>query len=490
MINKALIDQLVDGSWVSNDVDFHADNVQLFERDCKKKGALFIALSDKTFRRYFSDTNYVKFGSRKSYDFHGAVKKLAREGYICAAIVEREVKGVPSNFPQLVVDDSFAALEAIAKYKRELTSATCVAITGTVGKSSTKKMLRHLLRGDKTLRMPSGNNRQPIALGLANFRLGLDYWIFEVAQSALWSDDDGIAPILRPDISIITNIGLSQVHKVKSEKETVEIKSKIIKWIKPGGVVIFNRGILFSDYIESLAVDMGAKVISYGSDSRSDIRLLRSNITDNGQIVRADGICGPVEFELSVPGWEMAENALGALAVIYAQGLSVQKCMKKLATYVPANSSESFIKYELDGDHLLLIDGSYSAQLPAIISSLKIAKEDATTNRLILVLGRIIGMGDQAEAVHRSLKVPVIESGAEKVYTIGEEMKYLREELPESILGGHFDSAIDCAEAVNDELTLPMKILVKGSARGTDLRQFSSELGFLLKQRGAVESKL
>lgn len=482
------VEQVLSGKWSRGARDFRATNVQAFPRKCKG-GTLFVAFSDETFRKYLGYTNYVYYGSGKSYDYHGKVKSLVEKGLIACAIVEKEVEGLPEGFPQFIVSDTFKALEGLAAYSRSLTKATCVAITGTVGKSSTKKMIMHLLRGDSRFKTPKMNNRQHVAVGLANFSHNLNYWIFEVAQSALWTEDDGIAPVLEPDVSIITNIGLGQIQRVKSEFETAEIKSKIAKWVKPGGHVIYNKDMLHSDYVERVGRASGASLISYGSSKDSDIFISKFSSEGGKLFLEVDGVCGRLSYTLQARSQADAENSLAAIATLYSQGVVGDKLLQaldKFSSYTPAKSSEVFYNYSLNNEDVVLIDGSYSAQVPAIKSALEIAKDDKIPGDLVLVLGRIIGMEEKAESVHRSLKEPVLDSGVSKVYTIGNEMLYLRDELPESVLRGHFDSPKECAEAVFDELDLPAKILVKGSARGTDLRNFPAYFDSLLSSKDAV----
>jgi UDP-N-acetylmuramoyl-tripeptide--D-alanyl-D-alanine ligase len=474
-----LLDELLPGRWINHPgPQWQAGRAAFRRTGVQGPETLFIAIDEETWHR--STGNRGIYAGWK--DTHELLERL---GPNCVgAIVQRPVESALGDVPQFLVEDSYAAIPVLARYARERMRGKVIAITGTVGKSTVKDMLAHVLEGygDVVATRGNENTRTGVALTVANSVTDPAFCVLEVAQSALWMQEGGICLLARPHIAVVTEIGLTQVGKVKSEEETARIKARVAEGIEPGGVAVLNRDMAHFDLVREEVQRYGATVVTYGFSADADIRVASCELDARGSDVEVviDGETLPIR--VPAPGRGMISNTLAAIGVIRTAGLAPADVLANLASFTLPPAKLQHLEYRLPGGTVTVLDDSYNAAPPAMRASIAIVGEIAAEGeaRRIGVLGRMVDLGEQAEHLHRDLAQPLLASRFDLLFTHGDEMRYLREELPEHMLGPHFDDAGACAAAVAAAVRPGDLVLIKGSRRASDFGDVGKRLDALL----------
>lgn len=475
-----LIEDLVSGQWV-NAATFRAQKIATSSRK-PAENALFMGYADTTFRRHMGDCNFVRF-AREGQKFGnlGAARRAATQGWAVAMIVDRELD-VP--VPQLVVEDAFAALEALAMHKRSLVRSQVIAVTGTVGKSSTLKALDAIL-GERSVRLTRFNVRDKLAVAMANAPIGDErsYLLAEVSVSALWGDGGGVSHVLCPDVAVLTEVGLGMTHRVPTVRDTAEVKANLINGMSEEGVLLYNTDMKYADCVRNRAEHQPVVARSFGFGEDADYRIIDGGPAEGPDgVLRQTGVlAGPLGHStLSIPAFGKAHlyaNA-AAVAVADAAGENIETAVQRVTKYRPSGTAERVtrvIDERVEAEHLI-IDGTFSATPLSMRHSFDLAAQmHAHTKKghgeLIGVLGRIVALGDQAEETHLALAEPLAKAGFTRIYTYGPDLGALSEDLTaKGLHAGHYERTEELAENLVEALTGSSTILLKGSKRASDFR--------------------
>ncbi|MEN0580341.1 CapA family protein [Phytobacter palmae] len=465
-----------DASWLAGDIAILHDNTQ-YDRPC-----LFVAIDTDTWLQGSGNTG-IYAGWK---DTHTLLPEHASR--YCGAIVQRTLTGLPPDFPQLVVGDSYQVLHLLAEEARRRFDGKLVAITGTVGKTSTKEMLETILAANVSVVTSRGNHntRTGASVTLARAISNPQAVVMEVAISALWMRNGGVGHRIKPHIVIITEIGMTQVGKnVSTLNDVARYKARISHGLIPGGYAILHRDMAEYATVAASVERDGARIISYGFNPDADVRI--TGITPDNDASRVTIVFHQqvISYRLSVPGNGGALNSVASLIAADLLGVSLPEIITGLEGYRGDDQHLSVTPLALPGGGTAtLIDDSYNAEYLSMLNAFAVAAQRAQANggRIIALLGRIVNLGDQSQAIHRSLATPLLEAGCQRAFLHGEKMAALNEALPEAARGGHFLTAQALVDAAAPILRSGDIVLVKGSVRNSDFRQVVS----LLKTRLAT----
>lgn len=459
--------------WLAGDIAILHDGTE-YPRPC-----LFVAMDADTWHRGSGNTGIYAGWN----DTHDTLAQCASR--YCGAIVQRKIEGLPPDFPQLVVGDSYQALALLAEEARRRLSGKVVAITGTVGKTSTKEMLEGILAAAMDVVASRGNHntRTGASVTLARTAGDPDAVVMEVAISALWMRNGGIGPRIKPHIVIITEIGMTQVGKnVTSIQDVARFKSRISHGLIPGGYAILHRDMAEYDTVASRVARDGARIISYGFHPAADVRITDMTPDDSGSLITLSFRKLEVRYRLAVPGKGGALNSVASLIAADLLGVDLADVITGLEGYRGDGQHMCITPLALPGGGTAtLIDDSYNAEYLSMLNAFGVAAERArnTGGRVVALLGRIVNLGEQTQVIHRSLAAPLLETGCQHIFLHGEEMTALQDALPQTVQGGHFLTAQALVDAAAPLLRAGDIVLVKGSVRNSDFRRVSG----LLKSR-------
>jgi len=408
----------------------------------------------------------------KPFDRHDFLLKL--QDSLAGAMVDHPVKNLHPDFPILQVDDPIKAWMEIGIAARTRFAKPIVAVTGTVGKSSTCHMIRTMMGDDQHVltSLANYNSRVGVLGMLASLSPNHDAAVIEVAQSALWMNRGPITRLLRPNVALITEIGISQIEMVKTLKRAVRFKCMVFDGLAGNAIAVVGAHLPHFDQVLSYARKYAKRVVIYGDHIDSEIRI--KNITNNyvGSKVALETNRGSYSFSIPMPTAGMAKSAIAAFAVMYALGEDLDKACQNIGQYQSIEGRLLTHEVAVIGGKVTIIDDNWNALYESMVNALSLfGSQKDTDKRFIFVLGRLVDLGEKTKEMHQSLSVPILESQPDLIITHGEEMKYLREVLPENMLGEHFDNVRELAKYLKSIWQANDVILIKGSRTGSDFVQ-------------------
>ncbi len=467
--------------------DWRADDIAILHDKTSYSGpCLFVAIDPDTWRQGSGNTGIYAGWD----DIHLSLSRHASR--YCGAIVQRRLEDLPPDFPQLVIGNSYQALLWLAEEARRRLDGKLVAITGTVGKTTTKEMLDSILAPRMSVVASRGNHntRTGASVTLARTACNPQAVVMEVAISALWMRNGGIGPRIKPHIVIVTEIGITQVGRsVTSLEDVARFKARISHGLIPGGYAILNRDMAGYDIVAEGVSRDGARIISYGFESTADVRITAFTPDEDGSQITLTFRNQTLSYRLAVPGKGGALNSVAALIAADLLGVSPEQSITCLEAWRGDGQHMGITALALpDGGAVTLIDDSYNAEYLSMLNAFEVAAQRARDGggRVIALLGRIVNLGEQAGAIHRALADPLLAAGCQQAFLHGEEMSALHDALPEGVRGGHFLTAEALVEAAAPALRDGDIVLVKGSTRKSDFKRVVG----LLKTRLAAPTAL
>ena len=414
----------------------------------------------------------------KNIDRHEAV--MANRSHLAGAIVSRPLPHLGAEFPQLLVEDPIRAHIELGIAARARFGGEVIAVTGTVGKSSTTAMLLHMLGGEDRVLASIDNHNTRVGAPATLSSLAPDYEaaIVEIAQSALWMKRGPVTQLVRPTVSLVTAIGLSQTAKVKRIEDVAKWKSRIYVGLEGRAVGVVGEHLECFDFVLSEALRHAKTVLTYGSSQQADLRIMQVAKTASGSILHFRTPVGPLDMVLPALGHGMAINAAGALAAVMATGGDLHLAAERMQSFSTGVARLERFDLQIAEGSVEVLDDSWNAEVISMVHALDVlaARPVRPGGRRIAVLGRIVHLGAMARELHEGLAEPVLASSPDLVLTHGDEMLYLRARLPGNFLGPHFSDAAELAAHLLAIARSGDVVLVKGSRRDSDFGEICSHL--------------
>ncbi|MBO9098887.1 UDP-N-acetylmuramoylalanyl-D-glutamyl-2,6-diaminopimelate--D-alanyl-D-alanine ligase [Rhizobium sp. L58/93] len=339
--------------------------------------------------------------------------------------------------PMIVVEDVLAALTTLGIAGRDRSRAKIIGVTGSVGKTTTKEMLRHVLSpsGKVHASVASYNNHWGVPLTLARMPIDTDFGVFEIGMN----HPDEIRPLVkmvRPHVAIITTVAAAHLGNFKSIKEIAAAKSEIFEGLEPDGDIILNRDSDQFSFLERQAQALGiTRIYSFGQHAKADFRLAEFNGSDEKSALWLTLGSETFEIAIGAPGRHIAENALAVLGAVTLVGGDLDRAIEALATLQPEKGRGKRHRLAIGASTFPVIDESYNANPASMRAAMALLATGAADSRgrRIAVLGDMLEMGEHARRVHADLAGPLIAAGIEHAWLSGPEMLALKEALPETV---------------------------------------------------------
>ncbi len=401
------------------------------------------------------------------HDGHDFVAAALKAGAALAVVEAAQRDKFGSDAPLLVVDDVLAGLVALAYAARARLDAQVIAITGSVGKTSTKEALLGVLsaQGPTHASTKSFNNHWGVPLSLARCPATVRFAIFEIGMNHA-GEIEQLVKMVRPQVAVITTVEPVHLEFFSGIEAIADAKAEIFGSVEPGGAVVLNRDNSQFARLQRKAKKLGiSRIVTFGSDTGSDARLIEVSLHAACSAVHAHILGHDVMYKLGMPGRHMAMNSLAVLAAASLAGADLALAALSLSQIEPAAGRGTRRVLEVVAGEATLIDESYNANPASMAAALNVlgAAAIGTHGRRIAVLGDMLELGPTGAALHCGLIDAVNANHIDLVYCCGPLMRNLWDALSTGKRGGYAGSAADLEAQAVAAIRAGDAIMVKGS---------------------------
>lgn len=310
----------------------------------------------------------------------------------------------------IVVKDTMKALAKIAEYKLSLYDIPVIAITGSVGKTSTKDIIASVVAEKYNILKTEGNNNNEIGLPFTILRLkDEDAIVLEMGMNNK-GEIERLSKIAKPDVAVITNVGTSHIGNLGSRENILLAKMEITSGMKENGTLIVNKDndmLQKAEYrnIETYGIENDSKYMA------KNIRVLEDksyfDIEIDGRIF---------EVEVPIPGEHFVYNSLSAIAVGMSCKIEMEKIIEGIRKFKLTKGRMELIKTEKG---YTIINDAYNASFDSMKSGIEYLNR-MSGNQKIAVLGDMLELGDFSKELHEKVGEIVAENNIDKLIVLGE----------------------------------------------------------------------
>ena len=405
----------------------------------------------------------IKGDSRDGHEF---VAGALERGAALAVVAEDRLGELPADGRYVVVDDVLAALERLAKAARARSSAKIVAVTGSVGKTSTKEALRHVLseQGKTHASVASYNNHWGVPLTLARLPADAAFGIFEIGMSHA-GEITPLVGLVKPQVAVVTTVAPVHLEHFSGIEAIAAAKAEIFSGLEAGGAAVIDGDIEQTDHLAQAAEAVGARVVRFGDCTACEAHLDAVSLQADNSTVRATILGQPITYKIGAPGRHIVKNSLAVLAVVALVGADLARAGLALAAMVPPQGRGKRHTLHLDHGEAILIDESYNANPASMRAAIDLLGQSnvGLRGRRIAVLGDMLELGPKSEELHRALAEVLAAARIDRVYLAGTSMHALWHELPTEMQGAWAPVSKELEPTVLAAIRPGDAVMVKGS---------------------------
>jgi UDP-N-acetylmuramoyl-tripeptide--D-alanyl-D-alanine ligase len=446
VLSAALVAQSTDGRLLTGSADHVFRGVSIDSRTLTP-GSLFVALRGERF------------------DAHAFVADAVRNG--AGGVLVSETPPVLPVVPVILVRDTLAALQALAREVRRASGARVIAITGSAGKTSTKEITAELLAARYRVFRNRGNLNNHIGLPLSLVELcdGPDMAVVELGMNHE-GEIRALVAIAEPDVRVWTNVGDAHIGHFGSRAEVARAKAEILEGATGQTLVVANADDpLVAQHVSAFE---GQRLL-FGERPGADVRAVR--VSDHGFAGTAATVstpAGTVDVSIPLPGRAQLMNVLAAITVAVAFDVRLEDIRTRVSNLRPVARRGAIVPL---AQGIRLVDDSYNASPAAVRAMLATMAATPADGRRIAVLGEMLELGDASRALHEACGRAAAEAGIDRLIVIGGRAAAGLADgaISAGMPAAHvlrFPDSVSAAPAVADLLQSNDLVLVKGS-RGT-----------------------
>ena len=373
------------------------------------------------------------------------------------AILEKESINISEvkkydNKSVIICNDSIKLLQEIAKYKRSLIKVPVVAVTGSVGKTSTKDMIYSVLKEKYRVVKTEGNFNNHLGLPLTILKYkDEDILVVEMGMNNL-GEISLLSDIAKPDIAVITNIGTAHIGNLGSRENILKAKLEILDGMNNGVLIINNDNDMLHEHLDE--IKNKTKTITIGIDNDSDYMAtnLNEDVFENNFEINNNPI------NIKVGGKVFIYNSLIAYSVGKYLNMDDQSIINGLEKFKLAENRLEKIKV----NNYCIINDTYNASYDSIINAIDLI-DMSNYKRKILLIGDILELGEFSKDIHSKIGEYILTKNIDYVILVGNEVLNIKNVIDNKIDNKHFEKESDCYEFLDSFLQEGDIILIKGS---------------------------
>ena len=383
----------------------------------------------------------------------------------CAAISNRP--SLVNSKKVIFVNDVYKALNKLANYARQRTKAKIIGITGSSGKTTLKEMISSCLvdYGKVHKSERSFNNHIGVPLSLARMPIDVDYAVFEIGMNNK-GEILKLTNLIKPHIGIVNNVGEAHIGNFHSKKDLIEEKLSIIEGIADGGSLIINEN-LKSDLDINIIKNKSLNISTFGVLEDSDVYLKENIEIDNGSVLKVRIKDKIINYTLAISGEHMALNTLPALMTCKITNNPTEKFIKKLSNFKNIEGRGNTFNLNFLGKSLSIINESFNANPnsmeAAIISFNNLNSKSCL--RKVLFIGDMMELGRFSENYNNKIAQLINNTSIDIVYAVGEEIRYLWEEIDFQKKGALFQNVDQVILNLQDLFDNNDVVMLKASSK-------------------------
>lgn len=414
------------------------------------------------------NTDYLFIATKgERVDGHDFINSVMEKGAI-AVVCDR--KPSAEGIPYILVEDCFKALKDMAEFYRMQYTIPVIGITGSVGKTSTKEVVAAVLEQRFKVLKTEGNYNNEVGLPLTVLQITKEH---EAAVLEMGISEFGemhrLSKVAKPDICVLTNIGMCHLENLKTRDGILQAKSEIFDFISETGDVCCNGD---DDKLITIGKIKGKQPVYFGLNPKHDI--FADDIENNGLFGTSCTIHskqGSFRVDIPLPGEHMIYNALAATAVGLFLKLSLQEIKKGIASVQPVGGRSNIIKTE----KYTLIDDCYNANPTSMKAALDLLKTANT--RKVAILGDMFELGIHENEMHEEIGEYVAKENIEVIICVGKLSLSMYKIAKVNSINQvyYFETRDELLININDLLQLNDTILIKAS-HGMDFMKIVNAL--------------
>ena len=400
------------------------------------KGNLITGREDFECENFSKDTRTIQKGDiyigikGEKFDGNEFWKQALDDGAEAVIIQDIEITEVEkerySNKIIVKVEDTLKALYEIAKYKRSLYDIPVIAVTGSVGKTSTKDVIASVVSSKYKTLKTEGNNNNNIGLPLTILKLkDHEAMVIEMGMNH-FGEISLLTDIARPTLAVITNIGTSHIGNLGSRENILKAKLEILEGMIVPKIIINNDNDLLHKWYEKNKNKI--EIHTFGIQNESELTAKDIKLKEESSEFLAKSPSGLVKINVPVGGEHFVYNALCAIEVGHILGIADDNIKKGIEKF-ELTQKRMDIKKLANG--AILINDAYNASYESMKASLNFLARH-TGKRKIAVLGDMFELGEYTEELHRNVGKEVVKNGIDILICSGENSKYIIEEAKKS----------------------------------------------------------
>ena len=394
--------------------------------------------------------------------YKDALEKGAKACILQGVKIDEETLNKYQNRSIIIVDDTIKALQEIAKYKRSLYNIPVIAITGSVGKTSTKDIIASVVSENYKVLKTQGNLNNHIGVPLTVLSLkDHEALVVEMGMNNA-GELTVLSKIASPDIAVITNVGTAHIGNLGSRENILKAKLEILNGLKENGALIINND---NDMLNAWKNNYNGnvKIITYGIENTSDYNACDIKLDENSSEFNLE--CKTENSEkimVPVGGMHFVYNALSAIAVGKQLNIPLEKIKNGIANFELTKSRMELIKLE---NEITVVNDCYNANYDSMKASIEyLAKTNST--RKIAVLGDMLELGDFSNELHSKVGEEVAKNKIDILITVGEMGKVIAnatKQTEDEIEVYSFDNNQSAINKINEIKRSGDTILIKAS---------------------------
>ena len=373
-------------------------------------------------------------------------------------IIEKELEKY-SNKTIIKVKNTLESLYQIAKYKRSLYNIPVIAVTGSVGKTSTKDVIASVVsKKYKTLKT-EGNNNNNIGLPLTILKLkDHEALVIEMGMNH-FGEISLLTNIAKPTLAVITNIGTSHIGYLGSRENILKAKLEILEGMDIPKIIINNdNDLLHNWYLQN---QENIEIHTFGIENKSELNAQNIKLREDGSQFTAISTTQELNIRVPVGGEHFVYNALCATQVGRILKIANEDIQQGIAGFELTKKRMDIKKIE---NGPILINDAYNASYESMKVSLEFL-ENYSGTRKIAVLGDMFELGEYSVELHKKVGQEVAQKNIDILICSGEYSKYIIEEAEKNaqIKTYYFNSNEEIVEKLNQELRKGDVVLFKAS---------------------------